>query len=186
MRVPRFNPTLILAIAVLALALSGTALAASASKIVIQGGTSPGSVKVTKEGQLLTTEMPVQESVNIFHSISNGICTTFYKVPPGKSLVVRSMIYYVALSSGSPGQLSFSTGPPCGSFTGLAGYSATSGTVQESFPGGYVIHTGTLSSEGAGASGSALISGYLVPAAVVAGTRNMIQRMNHGVLPSSH
>lgn len=126
--------------------------------------------------------MPVQQSVNIFHSISNGICTTFYKVPPGKSLVVRSVIYYVSLSSGNPGQLTFSTGTPCGTFTGLAGYSSTTATIQEAVPGGYVIHTGTLSSEGAGASGSALISGYLVPAAVVTGTRNMIQRTTHGVL----
>ena len=78
MKFPRFNPVLLLSIAVLILALSGSALAAWTSRIIILSGTGSQVATVSKAGQLLSAESPPSQDVTAYTPVNEGHCTLVY------------------------------------------------------------------------------------------------------------
>jgi hypothetical protein len=167
MRIPKPNATLILAVAVLVLAFNGTAIAASVTRVVLQG-TGPGatSAVVDKGGQILSTDTPPHDIVS-FLAISSSNCTSVYTVPVGKALVIKQVNFSMSSSGGVAADLAFYTGTgQCTEFTGIEGRTATNQSVDESLGPGVVLPARTsLTLLREAGDGYALVTGYLISSA---------------------
>jgi hypothetical protein len=178
------RPTLPTAIALLALAVAstGTAVAATGQLVNIADGSNAARLaKVDVAGKLavgdgagpLTVDGAVSETapanlVRVFGFPSSS-CPTNYTVPAGKALIIKSITFFAhSTSPGSDSEIDVYSGAGCGSFIAAGVTDRTDETIAESFGAGMALPAGSvISSYAYNSAGSYALQGYLVPAAAV-------------------
>ncbi|MBV9484528.1 MAG: hypothetical protein JO246_00560 [Frankiaceae bacterium] len=154
----------IIGIGALVVALSGTAYAATATVVAIQGGGGTNLAKVTNSGQLLAVPAVPTNLFNVF-LYGGGSCTPSYMPPAGKALVITAVTFFNHPAT-SPGELDLYSGD-CAQFL-TAAVSPTDQSSTQSFPSGLVVRGGQgLTLATVTDNGSAVVSGYFVPASTV-------------------
>lgn len=160
---------------------------AATSLVTIQGGGSTHKAKVNasgqlsvnteaavnKAGQLLTGQAAPSNYKSIFMLSTTDCTTPGFTVPAGKALIVSETTFFLFNNTpGSGVDILLTTGAPgtCTAFVAAGATSNAVETVNQSYPTGIPIPTGTelhAVSEGDG-GGSMFVYGYLVPAGSVA------------------
>jgi hypothetical protein len=138
----------------------------------IKGTTKITGVGVNKASQLFTGQAAPTNYQAIFIPATPDCTTPSYTVPVGKALIVTGTTYFLFSSSaGTEFDILLATGGggTCTGFVSAGTTQNTAETVNQTYPTGIPIPTGTELSalqEGSG-SGSMFVYGYLVPAGAV-------------------
>jgi hypothetical protein len=185
-RISMPSPAMIIGFVALVVALSGTAYAATASLVTIQGAGSHHQVHVDKSGQLsvnagtktgagqlLTAEASPSDFVRV---LSTSDCTSpFYTPPAGKALIITALDFYVLPNTpNGDGQVLLEEGPPahpCQDGILAAEASDVDDSQNQVFQPGIAVPAGeALAVDNVANDGSVEVYGYLVPAADVPST----------------
>ena len=164
----RFNPTLILAIAVLIMAMGGTAFAASAvSRVVVQSGSGSQTALVNSQGQLSTVAIAPSQFFYRSFGVNVG-CSKMYVVPKGKKLVINDL-YFIVYAEGSNFPVTVHLKVGACTMAGATGLLATSyqrfSASSMHLTEGFIVPSGaTVYIDSDHASGIVDIDGYFIPA----------------------
>ena len=167
MTFPRFNPVLLLSIAILILALSGSAFAASTSRIIILSGTGSQVATVSKANQLSSAEAPPSQDVTAYGSANAAQCMLVYTPPANKALVVKDVSTSI-FPVNTGGVIALYANSGCSDMTDIESISTVQETLNQPLGDGYVLPAKrSLYVYGFLASGAVTVSGYLIPGSAV-------------------